>query len=186
VVRAREQIKVAEQEDREAHATAVTRNPDTPLKPRRADSARRSLADAELRFEALATAVERAASALYERSSEEAPRVIEAARRTRARDAEAITEAIALIERSLDSTEQALSLAKWVSGPNVRWKVALRTLHAGRGSRNVGLDVALEAVAALPELLRSQPLPGEEQPEREVKFGLGGGTRTGIRSASWR
>jgi len=118
-------------------------------------------------------AVEQAADELYDLAPGEAPRVIEAARRTRERAVRTIAEATAQIERALDDAESALSLSRWASEPgNKRWKVALRTLELGQP--RVRLDRVFAALEALPDALEAQPLPGEEQPEPTVTFGWSG------------
>lgn len=115
----------------------------------------------------------KASRRLYGIAPDEAPKVTEAARRTRERAVRTIAEATAQIERALDEAENALSLSRWAAEPGAkRWKVPLKTMELGQPRTR--LDRVFAALEALPGALEAVPLPGEEQPEPEVHFGWSG------------
>jgi hypothetical protein len=131
---------------------------------------------AERRFQAVALATDQIADELYGMAPDEAPKVIEAGRRTRERSVQTIAEATERIVQALNDAEAALGLAKWASAPgDKRWRTALMTMEIGQ--QRVRLDRVIAALEALPAVLESTPLPDEEQPEPEVRFGWAGGTQ---------
>lgn len=147
-----------------------------------AERAERELADAKRRYEALRLAVETAADELLEVGAAERDKLIESARQARERAVAQVDRAASDIEQAIAEEQAALSVAHWAQDPTRRrWKVALASGEVGRPA--VRIDRLIAGNAALGPWLGDQPLPGEEPPERVIKFGWGGGPAASTRAS---
>ena len=162
-------MKRAEGRDRLEHSHQVAEDPRAKLVPVHVQRAERELAEAQRRSDALNLATESAVDELLADVSEA---VLEAARTTRARSAEEVRAAAAMVAAAVDRLEAGLSAAKWASEPGTkRWRQALRQVTVGQGNSAIAIDTMLHALEALPEVLLDLRVADEEEEAAAVRFG---------------
>ena len=116
------------------------------------------------------------ASELIEIGQEEADRFLGAARKVREHSVARVERAVAEIEQGVAEEQGAISVARWAQDPSRRkWKIALASGEVSRPG--IRIDKLIAGNEALAPWLAQQPLPGEEEPERVIRFGWGGGTQ---------
>ena len=161
-------VKVAEAQDRQAHARAIARSRSAVLQPAHTEEAERKVGDLRRRHEALVVATEEAANAYYAAGEQEAEKAAEAAREQRERSADELRRAHEMVVAALDNFEDLCCAANASANPTAkRPRPALRSAEVAR-IRN---DKGLAWLGALAGWIEEQRLAAEAEEEPGIKFG---------------